>query len=85
MARGSPQTGPGPVAAVHRLLIATGLAGALVYVAWELREYARDGAAGSLVVASLALTVAAGLAVYLRTLRGLAARLTPPRDGGGTR
>lgn len=77
MPPGTPQTGPGPVAAAHRVLIATALAGALVYAAFELREYGRGGEASSLVVTGLALVAAAGLAVYLRSLRGLAAKLTP--------
>jgi len=76
------QRGPGPVAAVHRLFIVTALAGALVYALWELREFVRDGARGAAVAATLGFTASAGIAVYLRSLRGLGAKLTP-RDQGG--
>jgi heme A synthase len=81
--------GPGPVAAVHRILIATALVGALAFVVWALREYDRTGATGALVVGGLGLMAAAGIGLYLRSLRGLAAKLTPRRDddraGGGPR
>ena len=69
--------GPGPVAVVHRLLIATGLAGAAFYTVWEVREYTGTGRPGALVAAALALAATVGLAIYLRSLRGLAAKLTP--------
>lgn len=80
MERDVPRTGPGPVAAVHRILIGTALAGALVYAAWELREYGRTGATESLAVAGLALVVAIGMTLYFRNLRGLRAKLTPAAD-----
>ena len=72
--------GPGPVAAVHRIFIASALACALVYALWELREFARGAGGLALVRAVLALGVTAGIGVYLRSLRGLGARLTPRGD-----
>ena len=69
--------GPGPVAWAHRLLIVTALGAAVVYVLWELREYARDGQRGSLVAAGVAAAAAIALGAYLRSLRTLRARLTP--------
>jgi hypothetical protein len=71
------ERGPGPVAWAHRLLIVTALVAAVVYVVWELRQYARDGQAGSLVAAGVATAAAVAIAVYLRSLRTLRARLTP--------
>ena len=73
--------GPGPVAAAHRLLIVTALACALVYAGWELREYGRSGEGAGLVRGLLALAVSAGIALYLRRLRDLGARLTPRHPG----
>ena len=69
--------GPGPVAAVHRIFIVTALLCALAYAAWEFREMARTGEALAGVRGALALLVAAGTGVYLRSLRGLGAKLTP--------
>jgi len=77
MPRGGPRRGPGPVAAVHRILIATALAGALFYAAWEAREYARTGDGSAAVAAVLAFAAAVAIGLYLRTLRGLAAKLSP--------
>jgi uncharacterized protein (DUF849 family) len=74
--------GPGPVATAHRVLIATGLVGALVFAGWEVREYGRTGAPTALVAAALGLVVAIGLGLYLWSLRGLAARLTAGDDRG---
>jgi len=69
--------GPGPVAAVHRVLIVAALLCALAYAAWELNEMARTGEALAGVRGALGLLVAAGTGVYLRSLRGLGAKLTP--------
>ncbi len=69
--------GPGPVAAVHRVLIVAALLCALAYAAWELNEMARTGEALAGVRGALGLLVAAGTGVYLRSLRSLGARLTP--------
>ena len=83
MGKGSPGRGPGPVVAVHKLFIGSALLCALVYAAWEARQFARTGAPASALVAALALVAAGGLAVYLHTLRGLGAKLLvhdPPRD-----
>ena len=68
---------PGPVAAVHRILIVTALVATLLYAAWEARESTRTGETLGFVRAALAFAVSVGFAVYLRTLRGLGAKLTP--------
>lgn len=70
--------GPGPVAAVHRIFIVTALVGALAYTAWAAGEFRRTGDATAALGAVLGVVAAAGLAVYLRKLRGLRGRLTPP-------
>ena len=72
--------GPGPVAAAHRVLIATALAGAMFFAVWELREYGRTGVGGAAVAAGLGLAAAVAIGLYLWSLRGLGARLAP-RDG----
>lgn len=69
--------GPGPVAAVHRILIVTALVATLFYAAWEARESMRSGETFGLVRAAIAFLVSVGIAVYLRTLRGLGDKLTP--------
>jgi hypothetical protein len=69
--------GPGPVAAVHRILIVTALIAALFYTAWEARESTRTGETLGLVRAAIAFLVSIGIGAYLRTLRGLGAKLTP--------
>jgi hypothetical protein len=76
----TPRRGPGPVATVHRILIGAALACALVYGGWELREFVRHGAAGSALRAALAFVAGAGIGLYLRSLRGLGAKLTPRDD-----
>ena len=76
----APRRGPGPVAGAHKVFIASALLCALVYAAWEAREFARTGAVVSLGIAALAIAAAGGLAVYLRTLRALAAKLTAVDD-----
>lgn len=78
-------SGPGPLVGVHRLLIGTACAGAAFFTIYSARAYAvsGDGSAATMTVASLAVTI--GLGLYLRSLRGLAAKLTPrdsrPRYG----
>jgi len=72
-----PSRGPGPVAAVHRILIVAGLLCALFYAAWELRHLAATGEALAAVRAAAALAAALAIAIYLRSLRGLRAKLTP--------
>src|SRR5579885_3142712 len=74
--------GPGPIAVVHRLLIATALLATLAYAAWEAAGYARTGEIAQAAWAALGVLVAIGIALYLRSLRGLAARLTPSGSGG---
>lgn len=70
-------SGPGPLVVVHRLLIGTACAGAAVFTLYSARAFATsgDGSAAVMTVASMAVTI--GLGLYLRSLRGLAARLTP--------
>lgn len=70
-------SGSAPLAIVHPILIGSGIAAALGYAAWELRDYARTGEASALVIAGIAAVVAIGFAMYLRSLRGLSARLSP--------
>jgi len=73
------ERGPGPVAWAHRLLIVTALAAAVVYALWELRQYSLEGEGGSLVAAGVAAAAVLVIAMYLRSLRTLRARLTPRR------
>ena len=75
-ARG-PNGGPGPVAAVHRLLIVTALIATLFYAAWEVRESTRTGETLGLIRSAVAFLIAIAIGVYLRSLRGLGAKLTP--------
>jgi hypothetical protein len=70
-------SGPGPVAAVHRIFIVTALLCALVYAAWEVLELAQTGELLAGARAFVGFAVALGIGVYLRSLRGLAAKLTP--------
>jgi hypothetical protein len=70
-------SGPGPVAAVHRIFIVTALLCALVYAAWEVLELAQTGELLAAARSFVAFAVALGIGVYLRSLRGLAAKLTP--------
>lgn len=77
--------GPGPVAAVHRFSIWSALVCALVYTAWELRELSRTGETMALVHAGLAALASLAIAIYLRSLRGLGARLTPGAPPRGPR
>ena len=74
----SPQSprGPGPVAAVHRILIVAALLCALAYAAWEANEYRRTAEASALVLCGAALLATVGIGLYLRSLRGLADKLT---------
>ena len=71
--------GPGPVAAVHRILIASALACALFFALWELAEWRRTG--DGIVPAAVALLAAAAIGLYFRSLRRLNAKLTPRGDG----
>ena len=73
----TPPRGPGPIAAVHRLLIVTALLCALAYAAWELNEMTKSGEVLGGVRGGVALLVAVGIGIYLRSLRGLRAKLTP--------
>jgi hypothetical protein len=70
-------SGPGPVAAVHRIFIVTALLCALVYAAWEVLELRQTGELLAAARAFVAFAVAFAIGVYLRSLRGLGAKLTP--------
>jgi hypothetical protein len=72
-----PAPGPGPVAAVHRITIVTALLGALAYLAWEVNQALSGGGPLAALRAVIALVVVIGIGLYLRSLRGLAAKLTP--------
>jgi hypothetical protein len=69
--------GPGPIAVVHRITIVTALLGALAYFAWEVNQVMSGGGPLAVLRAVVALAAVVGIAVYLRSLRGLAAKLTP--------
>jgi hypothetical protein len=73
----TPSRGPGPVAAVHRIFIVAALLCALFYAGWEALELAQTGEVLAGARAVVAVSVAIGIGVYLRSLRGLGARLTP--------
>jgi hypothetical protein len=62
---------------VHRILIVAALLCALAYAAWEAAGLARGGGPLAALRVAVALAVAAGIAIYLRRLRGLGAKLTP--------
>ena len=69
--------GPGPVAAVHRILIVAGLLCALFYAGWEALRYVDTRETLGLLRAGTAFLVTIAIGVYLRSLRGLGAKLTP--------
>lgn len=66
----------GTLAAMHRLLMTTALVCALLFAASDLW---RGGRAG-LPRAAIALAVAAGLGLYLRSFRTRRTRLAPPEE-----
>ena len=53
----------------HRILIGAGIAFFLFYAVFQLRLYARGGAAASLLQAGVAAAIAVGFVLYYRTLR----------------
>ena len=69
--------GPGPVAAVHRILIVAALVCALLYAGWEGLRFRETGEALAAARTALAVVVAIAIAVYLRSLRDLGDKLTP--------
>ena len=81
----TPRRGPGPVAAAHRILIAAALLCGLAYAAWELAGYGETGEPGAAVRGIVAIVVSGLIALYLRSLRGLAAKLTPRDEPGASR
>ena len=80
----APRRGPGPVAAAHRILITAALLCGLTYAAWELAGYRDTGDAGAVVRGLVAIGVSVLIALYLRSLRGLGAKLTPRDAPGGS-
>ena len=76
----STSPGPGPLAIVHRITIWTALGAALAYLGWEASHLAAGWNGAGVLRTGLALVATVGIAVYLRSLRGLAARLTPRSD-----
>src|SRR5205085_3945013 len=74
---GAMARGPGPVAAVHRILIVAALVCALVYAGWEGMRYRETGETFVVARAALAVMVAIAIAAYLRSLRDLGEKLTP--------
>jgi hypothetical protein len=69
--------GPGPLVTVHRVTIWTALAGALAYLAWETNVLLGGWEVAAAVRVGLALVATVAIGIYLRSLRGLAAKLTP--------
>ena len=57
--------------AVHRILIASGIAVCMLYTGREVANYTNAHNAASLIHAALAVAAAAALAVYLRSIRRL--------------
>jgi len=73
------------VAAAHRILIAAALLCGLAYAAWELAGYRESGEAAAAVRGVVAIVVSGLIGLYLRSLRGLAAKLTPRDEPGAPR
>ena len=57
--------------AVHRILIASGIAVCLLYAGREVVTYTSVHSTAPLIHAALAVAAAAALALYLRSIRGL--------------
>jgi hypothetical protein len=55
----------------------TALVATLFYAGWEVRESSRTGDTFGFFRAALAVAVGVGIGAYLRSLRGLGAKLTP--------
>jgi len=77
--------GPGPVAAAHRILIAAALLCGLAYATWELAGYRETGETAAAVRGAIAAVVSGLIALYLLSLRGLGAKLTPRDPDGAPR
>lgn len=54
---------------VHRILIASGIALCVLYTVLQARQYASSNASADLIRAFVALALAAGLALYFRSIR----------------
>jgi hypothetical protein len=70
-----PDARPGPVAVVHRVTIATALAGALAYAAWAASQR-------RWLEAALGVAAAVGIGAYLRNLRARLDRKLGHRASG---
>jgi hypothetical protein len=68
-----PRNGPGPVAVVHRITIATALAGALAYATWAAYQ-------PNMLAMTAGLAAAAVIGAYLRNLRARLDRKLSPDD-----
>jgi hypothetical protein len=68
--------GFGPLAAVHRIFMLTALVCALAFAASDLARHGREG----LPRAAVALAVAGGIGLYLRSFRTRRHRLAPPEE-----
>jgi len=66
----------GPLAAVHRVFMTAALLCALAFGASELARHGRAG----LPRAGVALVVAGGIGLYLRSFRTRRTRLAPPEE-----
>ncbi len=72
-----PERGPGPIAVVHRLTIATALLASIAFTVYELIDFLQTRSSSALLGAIVGLIATGGFILYLRSLRGLAAKLTP--------
>lgn len=59
----------------HKILIASGLAAAVLFAAWSAMRYARGGSSSALIFAGGSLVVAGVLAAYLRAVSRKLARV----------
>ena len=69
--------GPGPIVGAHRVLIASALGCAVVFTLYSVRAFAATGDVGSAFAAAVGFGGTIGIGIYFRSLRGLAAKLTP--------
>lgn len=72
-----PERGPGPIAVVHRVTITTALLAAIAFTVYEAIDFMEARGVGPLFGTAVGAVAVVALAVYLRSLRGLAAKLTP--------
>ena len=72
-----PSAGAGPIVGAHRLLIATAVACGAIFTLFSGRAFFLSGEVSAALVTLAALAVTIGMLAYLRSLRSLAAKLTP--------